>query len=156
MDDRLFVDTWGWCSFADRGEPFHDSVRTILDDRWRDARNVTTSDYVLDETITLVFRRISHHAATKMVDALESSIAEGFVQLETISTARFWDAKSLRLKFRDRPDISFTDFTSFVVMRELGIREVLTADAHFGDGGFVPVPRPAQRRRAKPAIGRRR
>ena len=48
----------------------------------------------------------------------------------------------MRLRYRDKPDISFTDFTSFVVMRELGLRDVLTADAHFAQAhlGFRRLP----------------
>ncbi|GAH82118.1 unnamed protein product, partial [marine sediment metagenome] len=34
------------------------------------------------------------------------------------------------------PNISFTDLTSFVVMREMEILEVLTDDEHFGQCGF--------------------
>ena len=37
----------------------------------------------------------------------------------------------LRLGYKDKPRISFTDLTSFVVMTALGIGDVLTADAHF-------------------------
>ena len=44
---------------------------------------------------------------------------------------RFQWAWQLRTKYRDKPKISFTDFTSFVVMQDLGIHEVLTDDAHF-------------------------
>ena len=44
--------------------------------------------------------------------------------------------------YRDKPAISFPDLTSFVVMRELGIRNVLTADSHFAQVqlGFRRVP----------------
>ena len=40
------------------------------------------------------------------------------------------------LRYRDKPRVSFTDLTSFTVMRELGIRHVLTADAHFPQAGL--------------------
>ena len=33
--------------------------------------------------------------------------------------------------FVDKPDISFTDLTSMVVMLALGITHIVTADAHF-------------------------
>jgi predicted nucleic acid-binding protein len=40
------------------------------------------------------------------------------------------------MRCRDKPEISFTDFTSFVVLRELSLRDVLTADRHFAQAGW--------------------
>ena len=154
MADGLFVDTWGWCALADRREPFHGDVRELLDHRWRRGQFVATTDYVLDETITLVFRRVSHTTGRRLLSALDASITDGFVQLEPVSIDRFSAAKAMRLKFRERPDISFTDFTSFVVMRELGIREVVTQGGHFVDAGFVTIPS-ARARRSKARRPRR-
>ena len=37
----------------------------------------------------------------------------------------------LRKKYKDKPDISFTDFTSFTIMEERGIKRVFTGDKHF-------------------------
>jgi predicted nucleic acid-binding protein len=37
--------------------------------------------------------------------------------------------------------LSFTDCTSFVVMRELKLREALTTDHHFAQAGFTLVTR---------------
>jgi predicted nucleic acid-binding protein len=59
-----------------------------------------------------------------------------YLNLEWISQERFEAAKQLRLKFIDKPMISFTDFTSMVVMKELEIKLILTADAHFGQVGL--------------------
>jgi predicted nucleic acid-binding protein len=39
-------------------------------------------------------------------------------------------------KYKDKGDISFVDFTSFVVMRETGVLDVLTADRHFNEVGL--------------------
>lgn len=55
----------------------------------------------------------------------------GLLAVEAIDAGRFPKAHNLRLRYRDKPRISFTDLTSFVVMKELGIRRVLTGDAHF-------------------------
>jgi predicted nucleic acid-binding protein len=62
--------------------------------------------------------------------------------VESIAANRFRKAYALRLRYRDKPRISFTDLTSFVVMQELGIRRVLTQDAHFVQAhlGFQVVP----------------
>jgi predicted nucleic acid-binding protein len=59
-----------------------------------------------------------------------------FVDIEHVTPERFSRAWRLRLRYRDKPRISFTDLTSFVVMRELGLRQVLTGDAHFEQVGF--------------------
>ena len=46
------------------------------------------------------------------------------------------------MKYRDKPEISFTDFTSMMVMAELGLKRVLTEDQHFTQVGmgFELVP----------------
>ena len=41
------------------------------------------------------------------------------------------EAWRLRKKYRDKPDVSFTDFTSFTIMEERGIRRVFTGDKDF-------------------------
>jgi uncharacterized protein len=63
-------------------------------------------------------------------------------QLIQIDEIRFIQAQNLRLKYLDKPQISFTDLTSMVVMQELNIEQVLTEDAHFIQVGlgFERVP----------------
>jgi predicted nucleic acid-binding protein len=48
-------------------------------------------------------------------------------------------ARALFFRHRDK-DHSFTDCTSFVVMRELRLREVLSTDHHFRQMGFRALP----------------
>jgi len=52
------------------------------------------------------------------------------------SPSRFEEAKVLRLRFDDKPRISFTDLTSMVVMREIGVTDVITGDEHFEHVGM--------------------
>ena len=128
--ERLFVDTWGWLVLADARDPAHAQV--VAERRARMAPgSLITSDYVLDETFTRLFSRVPFAAAHKFSDAVIASAAGGQLKIEQITPERFGAAYKLRIRYRDKPTISFTDLTSFVLMRELGINDVLTADSHF-------------------------
>ena len=37
----------------------------------------------------------------------------------------------MRQRYHDKPDISFVDFTTRVVMLDLGVNDVFTGDDHF-------------------------
>jgi predicted nucleic acid-binding protein len=97
---------------------------------------VVVSDYILDETITALFRNVNFDSAVQFIEPLFVGIENGQVILERVNKDRFSSAWTLRKKYRDKPKISFTDLTSFVIMKELRIRKVFTGDAHFGDVGM--------------------
>ena len=61
------------------------------------------------------------------------------VRWEYISLARADKARAFFFRYRDK-EFSFTDCTSFVVMRELKLQEVLTTDHHFSQAGFLTLP----------------
>ncbi len=133
---KLFIDTWGWVTLYNRREERHEEVkayyRRLREQRW----TMYTSDYVLDETFTLLFKRLPFEQAKTSLDALDRATREGYLVLEWITPERFERAKLLRLRFQDKPLISFTDLSSMTVMEELDTRHVLTADAHFSHVGM--------------------
>nr|MBC8392259.1 type II toxin-antitoxin system VapC family toxin [Deltaproteobacteria bacterium] len=104
--------------------------------------NIYTSDYVLDETITLLFKRLPFNIAKESLTKIDKAIEESYLQMEWVTPDRFEKAKDLKLKYEDKPKISFTDFTSMVVMKELGIKDILTEDAHFGHVGMGLLHKP--------------
>ena len=53
------------------------------------------------------------------------------LELQWVDEPRFNSAWSLRGRYEDKPDISFTDLTTFVIMKELGISKIFTGDQHF-------------------------
>jgi predicted nucleic acid-binding protein len=130
---KLFVDTWGWLTLADRGERDHAQVVSFYAERTRRTGLIVTSDFVLDELLTIMFSRISFEMASRFA---ESILRSPFITIERITPERFQKAWELRLKFSDKPRISFTDLTSMAAMNELGISEVLTADKHFDQVGM--------------------
>jgi uncharacterized protein len=129
---KLFVDSWGWMTLAEPLDRKHAAARQCYENYSRSGR-VVTSNYVLDESLTLIFRRLRFDAAYNFSKAvLESS----FVTVETVTEARFRSAFELRRRFSDKPNISFTDLTSIVIMTELRMADILTADAHFAQVGL--------------------
>ncbi len=133
---RVLVDSWGWCALVDDREPKHRDVRALIQNAWRLAQAVLTTDYILDETFTLVFRRLPFPRARRFLTTIETAEKQGSLQVEAIAPDRFAAAKKLRLRLRDKPLISFTDLTSMVVMQELRVKHVITADDHFRHVGF--------------------
>lgn len=140
--ERLVVDTWGWLALADESEPRHAAVREILQGLWASGGRAVTTDYILDETLTLIFRRLPFARARRFMSTIEEGEADRSLEVERIVPDRFARAKALRLRFRNKPRISFTDLTTMVVMQELRVQRVVTADAHFRQVGldFEPIP----------------
>jgi predicted nucleic acid-binding protein len=133
---RVVVDTWGWISLADVREPRHADVVRTLSRLWRRAGAVITTDYVLDETLTLVFKRLPTAKAKRFLSTIAAARKDESLTLEHVLSHRFDAAIELRLKFADKPAISFTDLTTMVVMREIGCSAIVSADAHFKQVGL--------------------
>lgn len=132
----LFVDTAGWIACADEADPAHRKAIAARD-AWLEGGGVCyTTDYVADETLTLLRFRLGLDAAETWWRQVEGSSR---VRWESITLARADKARSLFFRYRDK-DFSFTDCTSFVVMRELKLREALTTDHHFVQAGFSAKP----------------
>jgi predicted nucleic acid-binding protein len=139
---KLFVDTWGWLTLYDQREQHHQDVVNVYATLRTQGGKLYTTDYVLDETFTLMFKRLPFSQAQRALCMLDTAIDAGYLILEWINEARFVETKALRLKFQDKPYISFTDLSSMVAMTDLGISHILTADAHFlhVGMGFEPTP----------------
>lgn len=140
---KLFIDTWGWLALGDKRDECHHQVRDLYK-YYKDKRaRIITTDYVLDEAITLVFLKTPFQEAVTFTDELLTACKRKYIELETISWDRFLRAWELRQKFQDKPRVSFTDLTSFAVMQELKIPQVLTGDIHFMQVGmdFEILPR---------------
>jgi predicted nucleic acid-binding protein len=140
--ERLFVDTWAWLVLANNRDPAFDNVSRIRVDAAGKAGAWVTTDYVLDETLTRLFAATPFTAARRFAEGIFEASRQGLLDIEHVTSERFSRAWRLRVRYDDKPRISFTDLTSFVVMRELGIQQVLTSDAHFEQVGlgFIRLP----------------
>jgi predicted nucleic acid-binding protein len=132
----LFVDTAGWMACADEADPFHrEAVKAR--DAWLEAGGgLLTTDYVADETLTLIRLRLGLDAAEAWWRLVDGSSR---LRWEFVTLTRADKARAFFFRYRDK-DFSFTDCTSFTVMRELRLREALTTDHHFAQAGFTLKP----------------
>ena len=97
-----------------------------------------TTDYILDETFTMLKLRAGYHVASSMAkDIIENEEFE----IIFIDKDIFDDAlKNYFNKVKDQPDLSFTDCTSFAVMKSLRIEKGFSFDKHFRLFKFQRVP----------------
>ena len=133
---KLFVDTAGWTMLADESDRQH-ATACAFRDEWLDSAGVlVSSDFVMDETLTLMRVRLGLNAAERWWDQVEGSPR---VHWEWIDPARAEKARHWFFRWRDK-DFSFTDCSSFVVMKERRIKAALTNDRHFVQAGFQTYP----------------
>lgn len=133
---KLFVDTWGWLTLYDSHEAKHHDVARFYEHFRSQDGQLYTTDYVLDETLTLLFIRLPFSHAQEAMAILDQAVEDGYVELAWMTPERFARAEALRLRFQDKPRISFTDLASMAVMEELDISAVLTGDSHFTQVGM--------------------
>lgn len=130
---NIFVDTGGWYASIVRKDSDHNAAKQFL---LNNEMTLITSDYVMDETVTLLQSRVGHNYAVRFLDTLRSS-----QQIQLIHLTSSHIAETINL-FRKRPDKgwSFTDCSSFVLMHEYKIEIAFTFDEHFRQAGFQTKP----------------
>jgi len=129
---KLFVDTWGWVAVADRRDGGHEAATEIFRQARRSGGAIT-SNFILDETFTHLFKRRPFEEAWNFTTTVVQS---PFIDIQEITGSRFSRAIELRKQFSDKPRISFTDLSTMAIMVELGITDILTADRHFTNVGL--------------------
>lgn len=133
----VFVDTSAFLAIKNARDARHEEAMTLKERVLRAGRPLVTSDYVLDESYTMIRRRAGHRIAVEFGQELRASQV---VRVEFLSPEVIEQAWVLFKRFEDK-DFSFTDCTSFALMQKLRLREVLAFDGHFSQAGFVELRR---------------
>ena len=136
---RLFLDTSAFVAIEDLDDANH---RRALEFRERIRqgsiafRTLYTSNYVVDETLTLLRFHCGHHVAITFRKALETSRLVGVLWVTEALEKAAWAF----FEKRSDKEYSFTDCTSFALMDEEAIRNAFTFDEHFSQQGYNVVP----------------
>ncbi|HLM91737.1 MAG TPA: type II toxin-antitoxin system VapC family toxin [Thermoplasmata archaeon] len=133
----ILIDSSAWYALADNRERHHgDAVRLFARVTKGEFGRILTTDYVLDETYTLLRMRLGIGPVRALRDLLTGS---SNLQMVRVSERDFDHAVELMLNQADKR-WSLTDCTSFVLMRELEISRAFTFDHNFSEAGFQVLP----------------
>jgi len=133
---RLFVDTGAWCALYDRSDVHHARASAFLQEIKRQKAQLITSDYVLDESLTLLRFRAGHKEAVEFGRWVLQSQLVKVINADEKTWQSAWD---LFVRYDDK-HFSFTDCTSFAIMRQLGLLNAFAFDRNFEQAGFVMLP----------------
>lgn len=129
---RIFVDTSAWLALDDKNDRYHNKAVAKSSEIKRQRIEIITSEYIIDETITLIRYRVSHQAAVIFGDSLLNSSIVRIVDVTDEDRIKTWE---IFKKYEDK-ELSFTDCTSFVLIKNLRLQKVFTFDKHFKQMGF--------------------
>lgn len=93
---------------------------------------MVTTDYVIDETYTGLITKTTYENTMEF----DQMIRSGNIIIEAITPKRFASAQEIFRRYNRDKRWSFTDCTSYVVMKELKIKTVFAFDKNFEEMGF--------------------
>ena len=127
-----FVDTSGWVASVLPEDPGHTAMVGYVSTY---TGVLLTTDYVIDEALTLLRARGLNHRALQFGRVLYDLRPHRIYYLERSDIQAAWST------FRDQPERgwSFTDCTSKVVIERFHIKRVLTLDRHFAEFGALAI-----------------
>lgn len=127
----IFVDTSAFFAIENRRDTHHPEALRFRDECLKTGQRLVTSDYVLDESYTIIRLRAGHHVAVQFGEDLRTS---QLIHIEHITPEITEMAWRIFKAYRDH-NFSFTDCTSFALMEHLHINKAFTFDVHFQEYG---------------------
>ena len=136
---KIFIDTSAWDAIEDSGDANHEAAM-IFKDEIANRYELITSNYILDETYTLLLINIGYERTVAFHRQLEMLIKAGVLQVIQLSENIVENAWNIFEKYNQDKCWSFTDCTSYAAMKELDIDEVFSFDRHFEQMGLIRKP----------------
>ena len=132
----IYIDTGAFLARHLKSDQYHQESAKFWNQLSKTRERYFTSNFVLDETFTLLGRRAGYRFAIQRAHNIYLS-----KELTILRPTREDEMMALDIwsKYADQ-ELSFTDCISFALMRKNGIKRVFSFDAHFGWAGFQLLP----------------
>lgn len=135
----IFVDTSAFLAIVNEKDSNHIAAKRFLEGIKNGSvrvKKIITSDYIIDETLTRIRYAVGHREAVEWgKDILASKVVE---KIE-VGKELFELAWKLFERYEDKK-LSFTDCTSFALMKKRGIEKAFSFDGDFETMGFARMP----------------
>ncbi len=129
----IFVDTSAWYALVDKSDRDHTSAVDLIK---KVNRPLVTSNYIFDETLTLLKIRLGVKVAINFGQKLWNQEVATLIRVTEKDESRAW---GLFIQYEDK-GFSFTDCTSFALMERLKINTAFAFDEHYLQyGKFVAI-----------------
>lgn len=135
---QIFVEPSALAALADKNDDNH--IKAVEFNRQLKGISIVTSNYVLDELYTLLLMNVGYEPTVKFKAKLDVLIKHNFLQIIWISPEIARTTWQIFEQFNKDKQWSFTDCTSYVVMKQSGITEAFTFDRHFSQMGLIRRP----------------
>jgi len=133
----IFVDTSAFLAIENRKDAYHRRALIYREGLLKSGRSLITTDYVLDESYTIIRLRAGHAVAVQFGEDIRAS---RIIQIVYMTSELLEEAWRIFKSFADK-EFSFTDCTSFALMEHLHIDTAFTFDDHFTQyGKFIVRP----------------
>ena len=136
---KIFIDTSAWDAIEDSGDVNHEAAM-IFKDEMANRYELITSNYILDETYTLLLRNIGYARTVAFHRQLEMLKKAGVLQVIQLSENIIENAWIIFEKYNQDKCWSFTDCASYAAMKDQDIDEVFSFDRHFEQMGLIRKP----------------
>jgi len=129
----IFLDTTIWVGAIDASDRCHPDAKLVLEALIRgDLPPSITSDYVLNETLTILKRRKLD--PVKIVDAVNKILRSPEVEVLFVDEPLFNESLPLYVEYGD---LSFADTVSLLIMKKYGVKNIYSHDSDFDKVAWI-------------------
>lgn len=129
------MDSSAFLALESLEERSHSRVRSAFEELVKAKARLLTTNFVFDETYTLLLTRLGRRDAVKWGKDIKAGKLVQVARVDEDHEVRAWE---IILAFADK-DFSYTDATSFALAESLGIEEALSLDNHFRQWGRLNI-----------------
>jgi hypothetical protein len=132
MASSVFLDTSGWLALLNATEGMHSQANSVWFDLGARAYRVVLTDWVIAETGNGSSRL---RVRSRFVDAVQQLRQSPSVELVIVDEQLLTKSIEYYHRHSDK-SWGLVDCSSFIVMRDRGMRDAFTSDRHFEQAGF--------------------
>jgi uncharacterized protein len=124
---KLFIDSGAFIALTDTDDENHKAAVSFYHSSTEKGVRFLTTNFVVCETMNYLRAKISHPVAVLFWEKLKKS---GLVEIIPVNPFTEEGAFAIFKRYKDK-DFSFTDCTSFSLMRSLKLKKAFAFDKHF-------------------------